>query len=166
MLSQCVNIVWVLETERQRGNNYVSPFVSAPSIKPEERQPDSMSTYPLKFQQQKDPPPCLSVSPLTLPPTLNALSHNKLLFIALFSKYISSCFGLQQCFLTTPPPPPCISPAALPHLSALRGFNGEPSTPTFLLIIPLPPPYSAAGHRERKKMKRMNILDCTQPEEQ
>lgn len=162
MLSQCVNIVWVWETERQRENNYVSPFVSAPSIKPEERQPDSMSTYPLKFQLQKDPP-CLSVSPLTLPPTLNALSHNKLLFIALFSKYIflSSCFGLQQCL----PPSPCVFPEALPHLSALRGFNEESSTPTFLLIIPRPPPCFAAGHRERKKMKRMNILDCTQPEE-
>lgn len=104
MLSQCVNIVWVWETARQRGNNYVSPFVSAPSIKPEERQPDSMSTYPLKFPQQKAPlPPPVYLSPLTLPPTLNALSHNKLLFIALFSKYIflSSCLGLQQCL---PPP--------------------------------------------------------------
>lgn len=58
----------------------------------------------LNFSNKKTPsPPCLSVSSLTLPPTLYALSHNKLLFIALFSKYIflSSCFGLQQCL---PPP--------------------------------------------------------------
>ena len=40
------------ERWRERANNYVSPFVSAPSIKPEERQPEHMSTYPLKTRQQ------------------------------------------------------------------------------------------------------------------
>lgn len=43
------------ENERLREGERIimfPPFVSPPSIKPEERQPEHMSTYPLKARQQ------------------------------------------------------------------------------------------------------------------
>lgn len=102
--------------------------------------------------------PPMSASPPTLPPTLNGLSHNKLLFILLFSKYIflSSCFSAHRC-------PPHRAFLLQPRLTSLL-FVGLAESPPH-------PPFSslslcfAAGLRERKKMMRMNILACTQPEE-
>lgn len=88
----------------------------------------------LNFSNKKTPPPpCLSVSPLTFPPTLNALSHNKLLFIALFSKYIFLLLRSAAVF----PPPHLPSP---PHAFLLQpcltsrlfvGLTESPPHPPF-----------------------------------
>lgn len=111
----------------------------------------------LNFSNKKTPPMSSCFPSLFHPRLMHFLIQTSIHSAVLYYTFLSC---------TRPPPPSaCVSPAASPHLSALRGFNGEPSTPTFLLIIPLPPPCFAAGHRERKKTKSVNVLDCTQPEE-
>lgn len=111
----------------------------------------------LNFSNKSPPHVCLFLPSHFLPLLMHFLITN------FYSYRCSPNIFSSPRASAMPPPPACLPPAASPHLSALRGFNREPSTPTFLLIIP--PPCFAAGLRERKKMMRMSILACTQPEE-
>lgn len=167
-----VNTLGEQETEREAANNYVSSFVSAPSIKAEERQPEHMSTYPLRAPQTIRPPS------LFLSPTLS------------FHLPPFSCIRHPPTPPTSPPVQTHPSSASAARPSSVRFFRLQPGLTSQLHVdfcrerahlpsAPLPAstilrpplPHGAAGHRKRKNQtnnktwQTVKILDCTVLEE-
>lgn len=115
----------------------------------------------------------LSVSPSLsrsqssfLPPPVFSLFHIKLLFIAQHPSMVYF-FSFAFCVCTNlgAPPSVCVSPPASPHLSALRGFSREHPHPTPPTPLPFSLLHALLQGTGRGTTKRLNILDCTLPEE-
>lgn len=148
-------------------NNYVSPFVSAPSFKPKERQTEHMSTYPLKAQQQKDPPMSLSPLALVRPPTVSSLFPYQTSIHTTVPQYVIFFFKFSFCFCV------CTNLSALPLyvfcpsslascLSSMWVYQRTPTSPS---AFPFSLFHALLQGTGRGKTKRLNILDCTLPEE-
>lgn len=134
-------------------NNYVSPFVSAPSFKPKERQTEHMSTYPLKAQQQKDPPTSLSPLARVRPPTVSSLFPYQTSIHTTVPQYViffffkfSFCFRVCTNLSALPLCVFCLQPRLMSQL-----YVGLSEILHLSFSIPLPPlPCFAAGHGERR----------------
>lgn len=122
-----------------------------------------MSTYPLKAQQQKDPPMSLSPLPLVRPPTVSSLFPYQTSIHSTVPQYVFF-FSLCFCVCTNLSALPLYVFRLQPRLTSQLYVGLAESPPTSPSSLPFSLLQFLLQGTGRGKTKRLNILDCTLPE--